>query len=253
MSATKEETTVTIDARGVYYRQLNAQIKKAIAAGAARVRLEHVLGHRYIGSGIRTKAIIEITGTPGQDLAMFMDGPQIIVHGNGQDGIGNTMTSGEIVIHGHGGDLAGHSLRGGSIYIKGGVGYRCAIHMKQFVEPVPAMVVGGIVGDYAGEYMAGGVLIVLGLGRKDGQQLVGRYLGTGMHAGAIYLRGDARDDQMGKEIGRVPMEDADRERLETHVGRFAMHFGMDAKKLLAGNFTKFSATSARPYGRLYVY
>jgi glutamate synthase domain-containing protein 3 len=246
-------STVEIDARGVYYRQLNERVRQAIAGGAEQVLLQNVCGQRYIGDALRQKVTIDIHGTPGNDLAMFMDGPTVVVHGNAQDGTGNTMTSGEIVVHGHAGDLLAHSLRGGQIYILKGAGYRVAIHMKQYQEPVPVVVLGGTVGDYAGEYMAGGVLIVLGLGRPADKPLTGRYLGTGMHGGVIYLRGDVRDDQMGKEISRVEMDDSDRRRLEECVGRFAGHFSLDAKEILAEKFTKFRATSSRPYGRLYVY
>ncbi|MFB3894227.1 MAG: hypothetical protein ACE15C_19655 [Phycisphaerae bacterium] len=271
--------TASINAEGVYYRQLNEQIRRAVRDGAERIVVANICGQRYIGDGIRRKVAIELTGTPGNDLAMFMDGPTIRVHGNGQDGVGNTMTSGEIVIDGSAGDLLAHSLRGGRIFIRGSAGYRVAIHMKQYTEPVPAVVVGGTVGDYAGEYMAGGVLIVLGLQPPEERKelgvgsrelgvrnvnaplpaphslrpLTGQFLGTGMHAGVIYLRGDVRDDQLGKEISRVPMEDADRARLAALVEQFAGHFGLNAAEILAADFTMLRATSTRPYGRLYVY
>lgn len=242
-----------IDAAGVYYRAMNEQVRAAIVKGATKVVLKNVCGQRYIGTGLRTDVAIEIHGTPGNDLAMFADGPRITVHGNTQDGVGNTMTSGQIVAHGSAGDLLAHSLRGGRIFIRDGAGYRVAIHMKQFHEPVPAVVIGGCVGDYAGEYMAGGVLVVLGLTRGAGQPLAGNYLGTGMHGGAIYLRGDIRDEQMGKEISRVEMDDADRARLSGLVGQYAAHFGLKAADILSAPFVKLAATSSRPYGRLYVY
>jgi hypothetical protein len=95
----------------------------AIAQGATKVVLRNVCGHRYIGTGLRNSVAIEIEGTPGNDLAMFMDGPSITVRGNGQDGVGNTMTSGQIVIHGSAGDLLAHSLRGGRIFVEGAIGY----------------------------------------------------------------------------------------------------------------------------------
>ncbi|RPI64130.1 MAG: hypothetical protein EHM48_01355 [Planctomycetaceae bacterium] len=252
---TKEKTSqvVTIDAAGLYYRQLNEKVRQALKDGAERIILQNVCGQRYIGDGLRGEATIEIHGTPGNDMAMFMNGPTIFVHGNGQDGIGNTMTMGEIVIDGSVGDLLAHSLRGGRIYVRGSAGYRSAIHMKQYTEPVPAVVIGGTAGDYTGEYMAGGVLIILGLDKAPETPLTGAYLGTGMHNGAIYLRGDVRDDQMGKEISRVELNDADRKLLAHHVGRFADYFKLNAAEILAGPFVKMMATSSRPYGRLYVY
>lgn len=253
MNNTLEKTpVVTLDAHKVYYRQLNEQIRSAVAGGAGKIVVNNVCGQRYIGGGMRQAVEIEVHGTAGNDLAMFMDGPTVRVCGNGQDGVGNTMTSGEVVIDGHAGDLLAHSLRGGRIFIRSSAGYRCGIHMKQFHEPYPVVVIGGCVGDYAGEYMAGGVLTVLGL-EPDGQPIAGNFLGTGMHGGVIYLRGEVRPEQMGKEISVVPIEDADRQRLSSVVGRFAEHFAMDAEAILAGKFTKLAATSSRPYGRLYVY
>lgn len=245
--------TATIDSEGCYYRQLNEQVRAAIAQGATHIVLKNVCGQRYIGTGLRKDVAIEIHGTPGNDLGMFTDGPQIVVHGNAQDGVGNTMTNGQIVVHGAASDLLAHSLRGGRIFIRDGAGYRVAIHMKQYHEPFPAVVIGGVVGDYAAEYMAGGVLVVLGLDRGVNEPLAGQFLGTGMHGGVIYLRGDVRDDQMGKEISRVAMDESDDLRLKKLVGQYAEFFGKDAKAILAGQFTKLVATSSRPYGRLYVY
>lgn len=254
MTAEQENAeAVEIDAGELHYRQLNERIRAAVAAGAERVVVRNVCGQRYIGSGIQACAVIELFGTPGNDLAAFMDGPRIIVHGNGQDGVGNTMSSGEVVIDGSAGDVLAHSFRGGRVFVRGSVGCRCAIHMKQYTEPVPVVVVGGSVGDYAGEYMAGGVLIVLGLAPDAAEPPAGRWLGTGMHNGAIYLRGDVQDRQMGAEISRTQMLDADRQRLAAAVGRFAEHFGLDAAEILSAPFTKLTATSPRPYGRLYVY
>jgi glutamate synthase domain-containing protein 3 len=244
---------MNIDATGLHYRRLNERIREAIADGAEQVGLSNVCGHRYIGCGISGQTRIDIDGTPGNDLAAFMDGPRIVVRGNAQDGVGNTMTGGEVVVHGHASDVVAHSLRGGRIFIRGSAGCRCAIHMKQYTEPVPSVVIGGCLGDYAGEYMAGGVLVVLGLGREEGEPLVGRLLGTGMHGGAIYLRGDVPDFQMGAEIGRIELEDADRARLESLVRDFAGHFDLDAGDILDAPFIKFYAKSVRPYGRLYVY
>jgi glutamate synthase domain-containing protein 3 len=274
--------TATIDAGGVFYRQLNQQVRAALDKGARRIVLNNVCGQRYIGDGLRKPGVIEVNGTPGNDLAMFMDGPTVIVHANAQDGAGNTMTSGQVVVHGCAGDVLAHSLRGGSIFVRDSAGYRVAIHMKQYHEPVPAVVIGGCVGDYAGEYMAGGVLAILGLPAAMRERagslptatreragslntpspqsppdpappITGHYLGTGMHGGVIYLRGDIRDEQMGREISRVPMDDADRTRLAALVGSYAAHFNLNAQDILAAEFTKLAATSSRPYGRLYVY
>ncbi|NWF55189.1 MAG: hypothetical protein HXY45_10400, partial [Syntrophaceae bacterium] len=105
-----------ISARGLHYRELNEKIHRAIEAGEKEVFLDQINGQRYIGDGIQKSDVrITIQGTPGNDLAAFMDGPSLTIHGNAQDGVGNTMNGGKIVIHGSAGDIAGYAMRGGKI------------------------------------------------------------------------------------------------------------------------------------------
>jgi glutamate synthase domain-containing protein 3 len=109
---------------------------------------------------------IEIFGTPGNDLGAFLYGHQIRVHGNAQDGVGNTMDAGEIVVEGRAGDVLGFSMRGGKIFVRDSVGYRTALHMKEYEDKRPVLVIGGTSQDFLGEYMAGGIVILLGLGGR---------------------------------------------------------------------------------------
>ncbi|NOZ28863.1 MAG: hypothetical protein GXP39_12530 [Chloroflexi bacterium] len=246
------DTVVEIDATGLHYRELNERIHAAVAEGARTLRLVNVRGQRYIGTGLRVPVRIEIHGVPGNDLAAFMEGPRIVVYGNTQDGCGNTMNSGEIVIHGHAGDITGLSMRGGRIFIRGNVGYRVGIHMKEYGDQRPAIVVGGTAQHFLGEYMAGGVLVLLGLDTPRGEHLA-RFIGTGMHGGVMYFRGTLRPEQLGKEVGIVDLEESDREVLGKLVGEFCRHFGYDAAEILSGDFIKLLPLSRRPYGRLYAY
>ena len=54
-------------------------------------------------------------------------------------------------------------MRGGRVHILKDVGYRVGIHMKSYNDNKPVLVAGGNAGDFFGEYMAGGVLILLGM------------------------------------------------------------------------------------------
>ena len=45
-------------------------------------------------------------------------------------------------------------MRGGSIYIERDAGYRCGIHMKEYQQKVPAIVIGGWCGSFW-EYLGG--------------------------------------------------------------------------------------------------
>jgi glutamate synthase domain-containing protein 3 len=251
--AVRRNSIVKIDAGGVYYRELNASLRKAITNSVRRIILRNVYGQRYIGTDLDKPVEIEIFGTPGNDLGAFMNGPRIIVHGNAQDGCGNTMNEGEIVIHGHAGDIIGLSARGGKIFVREDVGYRAGIHMKEYQGRRPALVIGGTAQDFLGEYMAGGVLVLLGLNLKEGENHKANFIGTGMHGGVIYLRGNVEEHQLGKEVGVAKLEEADLKVLKQLVGEFASHFGYDAEEIMNHKFIKLFPRWLRPYGRLYAY
>lgn len=246
------ERMIEIDATGLHYRELNERIHAAVAEGAESIRLINVRGQRYIGTGLRKPVYIEIHGVPGNDLAAFMEGPRIVVYGNAQDGCGNTMNAGEIIVHGHAGDITGLSMRGGKIFIRGNVGYRVAIHMKEYKDQRPIIVVGGTAQHFLGEYMAGGVLIVLGLDTPRGEHTA-RFIGTGMHGGVMYFRGTLKPEQLGKEVSVLEVDESDRALLRQLVGEFCHHFGYDLDEIMNGQFIKLLPLSKRPYGRLYAY
>lgn len=245
--------TIKLDARQLSYRALNAKLKELVHHGARRIELGNVYGHRYIGTGLKAPVEIEILGVPGNDLGAFMDGPKIVVHGNVQDGCGNTMNEGEITVHGHAGDVLGLSARGGKIFVKGNAGYRAAIHMKEYHGKKPVVIIGGTAQDFAGEYMAGGILVLLGLNLEKGQRHRANFIGTGMHGGVIYLRGEVAELQLGKEVGAAELDQDDWLTLRKLVEEFVARFGGDPEQILRYKFTKLFPLYLRPYGRLYAY
>lgn len=252
-AVTREGRRVRIDARGIYYKTLNEQIREQIEAGADTVVLDNVNGQRYIGAALAAPGVrLEVNGVPGNDLATFMDGPTVVVNENAQDGVGNTMNAGLVVVNGDAGDVLGYGMRGGRVYVRGDVGYRVGIHMKAFRDQLPVIVVGGRARDFLGEYMAGGELIVLGLGESE-LPLVGSYVGTGMHGGVIYLRGQVATHQLGREVGVETPSAAERARIEELVTDFCRHTGCEVAEALGSPFTKLFPYSHRPYGKLYAY
>ena len=147
-----------IDAKNMLYAELNKMIRDS---DEQKFTLENVLGQRYIGAGLSGKEIL-IKGTPGNALGAYLNGAKISVHGNAQDATGDTMNDGAIIIHGNSGDTTGYAMRSGEIYVQGNAGYRVGIHMKSYQDMFPTIVIGGKVGDFLGEYQAGGIIIVLG-------------------------------------------------------------------------------------------
>lgn len=249
-----------IDASELKHKELNDLIKEYALKGAKKIVVKNVCGQRYIGTRLYLpnpkKVEIEIYGFPGNDLGAFLNGHRIIVHGNAQDGVGNTMDDGEIIVHGRAGDVVAMSMRGGKIYIRDDVGYRTAIHMKEYrsedFEKIPVLVIGGTAQDFFGEYMAGGRVVLLGLNLGDKPHRA-RYIGTGMHGGVIYLRGKVEEYQFGKEVGIVEMDKEDWMFLDRHIGEFSNYFGFDKDEILSGKFIKLIPVTKRPYGRIYAY
>lgn len=242
-----------IDAAGLDFKALNARLRQAVESGAKYLEVYNVYGQRYIGTGLEGDITVHVYGTPGNDAGAFMVGPRLVVHGNAQDGLGNTMDSGEIVVHGHAGDLLAMAARGGKIFVRDDVGYRCAIHMKEYQDKRPTVVIGGTAQDFLGEYMAGGTLVMLGLTLGEGEEHQASFIGTGMHGGVIYIRGSVEDYQLGKEVGVVKPGDEDLLRLQEAVSEYCGHFGGDAEVILKDRFIKLYPKSLRPYGRLYAY
>ena len=176
---------------------------------------------------------------------------QITVNGNAQDAMGDTMNDGRIVVHGSAGDTTGYGMRGGTILIRDNAGYRAGIHMKQYKDHIPALVIGGVAGSFLGEYQAGGVILVLGKG-ADGKQPTGFFCGTGMHGGKIYLRCDEAPD-IPIQIKADPATEADKEDMRPYVAEYCEAFGGDVDELLNQKFYVLTPNSNSPYKRMYTF
>jgi len=181
-----------IDARGVPYARLNEKVREAAREGYMYITLQGVKGQRYLGSRLEYPELyLQVHGIPGEDLAFNLSGPTVEVFGHGQNAVANTMDSGKVIVHGLAGDAAAYGMRGGKLFIRDDVGYRVGIHMKEYGDKIPVVVIGGSAGDFLGEYMAGGIIILL---NKDNLSvgaagLASNTLATGIHGGKLYLFG----------------------------------------------------------------
>lgn len=250
---------ITLDAKNLEYRELNEKIHELLEKNPdlEKIILKNVLGQRFIGCGIQRKNLtIEIYGIPGGDLGMFMSGPTIIVHGNADHAPGNTMDDGKIIIHGSGGDVTGHSMRGGKVFVRDNVGYRSGIHMKEYKEKFPILIIGGTAKDFLGEYMAGGILIVLNIDSEgnDLGKIKGRMIGTGIHGGSIYIRGQIDESQLGVAADIKEFTEEDMKKISPYIEEFCNEFnyGESIKnKLINSKYTKIAPISKRPFKKLY--
>ena len=246
-------SAVEIDAKGMHYTPLNTLIRKAVADGAKEIVLKNIMGQRFIGDGLTGNAKITIEGVPGGDLGMFMKGPTIIVHGNADHAPGNTMDEGLVVIHGNSGDATAHSMRGGRIYVRDDIGYRGGIHMKQYMEKQPILILGGTARAFLGEFMAGGLIIMLRLNNPQDEPFSEMGLASGIHGGAIYIRGDVADWTLGIGAATRKATPEDLSSIKPHITEFCEYFGIDPAPILASGFTRIAPVSARPFANKYTW
>ena len=232
----------------LHFQSLNDMIKDS---GDRQVVLESCFGQRYIGAGLSEKEII-IRGTPGNALGAYLNGATIKVYGNGQDATGDTMNDGSIEIHGSSGDATGYAMRGGSIYVEGNAGYRAGIHMKAYEEKLPVLVIGGRAGSFLGEYQAGGVIIVLGLGCQ-GKPPVGHFTSTGMHGGKVYLRCSQPPLGLPSQVKVSSATARDMAEVSSYLEEFCARFHVDQTELLSEPFYVLTPDTRNPYKQLYTY
>ncbi len=236
---------VTIDCLDKDYKEVCDLVR---SSQDSDIKLKNVVGQRYIAAGIGGKNI-KIEGVPGNALGAYMDGSNIEVMASVQDAVGDTMNEGKIIVHGSSGDATGYAMRGGKIYINGDAGYRTGIHMKAYKEKFPVIIIGGKVGSFLGEYMAGGILVVLNLaGNKD---IVGNFTGVGMHGGKIFLRAKEITSPLPPQVKCEDASEEDLKELETYLVEYAKDFNLNEKNIMDEHFFVLKPNSANPYKRLY--
>lgn len=165
----------------------------------------HGAGARFLAAAAPAGARLAFAGPTGNCLANALDGGEVVVRGNVADDAADAMLSGRVVVHGDARDVLAQAMQGGLVLVRGSAGNRVALEMREFEDTVPALVVGGGVDDYLGEYMAGGVAVVLnlvegadGLTTEDAPpRATGRYVGTGMVGGALYVRAEVPREDVG--------------------------------------------------------
>lgn len=232
------------------YEEINQEVNKLLLSKNKAV-VRDVNGQRYIGCALDAGKTVEIYGTAGNDLACLLNGGKVVLYGNGQDAVGNTMGGGEIIIHGHTGDALGYGMRDGQIYIRDNVSCRGGIHMKEFREMKPVLVIGENAGSFLGEYMAGGTIVLLGLHMKRGDKLFGTHCASGMHGGKIFVRGSFPKENLSPNIKVVSLTDEDKKELAGYVKNYCRFFGEDYDEVMTKPFKKLIPATSRPYANLY--
>jgi glutamate synthase domain-containing protein 3 len=122
--------------------------------------------------------------------------------------------------------------------------------MKSYMEHVPALVIGGKAGSFLGEYQAGGYIIVLGLGLED-SQIVGRFCGTGMHGGKIFLRTEHLPPDLPMQVKASEAGPEDMAEIDTYIKGFCEKFDVNYDEIVNSRFFVLTPDTKNPYKQLY--
>ena len=195
---------------------------------------------RALGANTLADNLIELefAGSAGQSLGAFLPGGLTIrLTGDANDYVGKGLSGGRIIVRAFevstfasdeniiAGNVIGYGATSGEIFVSGIVGERCGVRNSG-----ATIVVEGA-GDHAGEYMTGGVVVILG----D----VGRNLCAGMSGGTLYLydpRGRIHDHLSAGVYEIDPLEFDDDALLLELLGRFRDETGSERASAILSNW-----------------
>jgi len=193
-------------------RVLEERVQEAVRAGYRRIHIQaygqHGLGGRLWVAG-QEEVFVRITGHAGQRLgSMGFPNTTIELMGPASDDVGWLNTGAKIIIHGNATNGVGNAMAQGKIFVAGSIGARgmtMTKHNPRF-DP-PELWVLGSVGDYFGEFMAGGIAVICGHDPQIPDNILGYRPLVGMVGGKVFFRGavkgfseaDAKEVQIDEE------------------------------------------------------
>ena len=196
MSSNQEylEISGKVDDRRLESRVLEEQIQDAVAQGHTRLHIkaygQHGIGGRLWKAGDQ-QVHIKITGPVGQRTgSLGFDNTRIEIMGATSDDIGWLNAGAEIVVHGNAANGACNGMAQGKVWVAGNIGARGMTMTKRNPRfAPPELWVLGSVGDYFGEFMAGGVAVICGHNPQDAANVLGYRPMVGMVGGHVLFRG----------------------------------------------------------------
>jgi NADPH-dependent glutamate synthase beta subunit-like oxidoreductase/glutamate synthase domain-containing protein 3/Pyruvate/2-oxoacid:ferredoxin oxidoreductase delta subunit len=205
------EISGKVDGRRLESRVLEEQIQKAVAQGHTRLHVnaygQHGIGGRLWCAGDQ-KVHIKITGPVGQRTgSLGFANTRIEIMGATSDDIGWLNAGAEITVHGNASNGACNAMAQGKVWVAGNIGARgmtMTKHNPRFAPP--ELWVLGSVGDYFGEFMAGGVAVICGHEPQDASNILGYRPLVGMVGGKVLFRGPHKGYSR-NDAKMVPVDD----------------------------------------------
>jgi NADPH-dependent glutamate synthase beta subunit-like oxidoreductase/glutamate synthase domain-containing protein 3/Pyruvate/2-oxoacid:ferredoxin oxidoreductase delta subunit len=210
-------------------RLLEEKIQQAVIQGRHHLQIEaygqHGIGGRLWRSGGKPVQV-RITGPAGQRVgAMGAENTLIEVMGPVSDDVGWLNAGATIVVHGHAGNGAANAMAQGKVYIAGNIGARgmtMTKHNPRF-DP-PELWVLGSVGDYFGEFMAGGVAVICGYEPQNPNNVLGYRPLVGMVGGKVFFRGPHQGFSQ-SDARAIPLTEEDWQWLTENIRVFLQQVG----------------------------
>ena len=111
-------------------REINAEIRRAIAAGDRDIIVQDPGARHNLGVAILEPVRIRFVGSVGYYCAGLVDGPRVEIDQSAGWGLAESMMSGEVIVRGSAGNGAAAAIRGGTVVIHGDAAARLGVSMK---------------------------------------------------------------------------------------------------------------------------
>jgi hypothetical protein len=135
--------------------EINGAVRKHLSPKKP-VKIGGLDGHHGVLAGLKGEGRVTVSGSAGDYLGAFLDGPEVTLSGSAGDYTGSTMVSGRLIVEGTvGGGMCCH-MAGGEARVKGRVGAGAGSMMTDGL-----LVLDAPVGPDPGEGMTGGTMILL--------------------------------------------------------------------------------------------
>jgi len=215
------------DGQRLSSRTLEEKIQQAVADGHRHLLVEacgqHGIGGRLWKAGAE-RVNVKITGNAGQRTgSLGFPNTFIEIMGPVSDDVGWLNAGAEIVVHGHAGNGLANAMAQGKVFVAGNTGARAMTMTKRNPRfSHPEVWVLGSVGDYFGEFMAGGIAVVCGVDGQDAENVLGYRPLVGMVGGQVFFRGPHKGFSAA-DAGLVAISDDQWEWLSENLKVFLNH------------------------------
>jgi glutamate synthase domain-containing protein 3 len=212
--------SISIDCTGKTTREINRQIREAVAAGERELHVLHPEARHNLGVALLQSVHIIFEGSVGYYCAGMMDGGHVEIRGSAGWGMAESMMNGTVIIDGNAGSGVAASIRGGMVVVRGDAAARAGVSMKG-----GTLLIGGSCGYMAGFMMQKGKIIICG----D----AGDALADSMYEGVVFV-GGRQIASLGNDAVAEEPNSEDEAWLMPLLHQYNLHAPARFKKIVSG-------------------